>query len=342
MDRGKELFDRIKNHGVAAIEGFIADRANEELFLDFKRSSVNGESRSLTDIDRGNLARAISGFGNSEGGVVVWGVDCSADDDGADVARAKVPIRNPRRFMSFIEGAVSGCTVPAHSRIENHVVMDGDDAGYVITLIPKSNNAPHQALPKRLYYMRAGSSFVPVPHDILAGMFGRRPQPHVFPHFLLAVPRLDQTRLSINFGIAVHNEGPGIASDIFCVCAARKLPNEQSTLQFEMPDQRNWFAQKEFDIQVSMISSAGYRIPPGSNVQPLILHLALIPPFVRPLTIDIRAGAGQSPPYSTVIDRDPEEITRAYEQCIAAFARGASDDEKQRIAEEIVKTSLGA
>jgi hypothetical protein len=81
MDRCREIYERIVTQGKAAIEGFIADRRAEELFLDFKRSSNNGSEPRLSDNDRKNLAKAISGFGNSEGGVIVWGVDCSSNDD---------------------------------------------------------------------------------------------------------------------------------------------------------------------------------------------------------------------------------------------------------------------
>jgi hypothetical protein len=77
MERAKELFEKIKSDGKSAIEEFIFTHKTEELFLDFKRSADNGNGQRLHQNDRKNLAKAISGFGNSEGGVVIWGVDCS-------------------------------------------------------------------------------------------------------------------------------------------------------------------------------------------------------------------------------------------------------------------------
>jgi hypothetical protein len=44
----------------------------EQLFFDYKRSSTVLPGVKLSDDDRKNLAKAIAGFGNSEGGVVVW------------------------------------------------------------------------------------------------------------------------------------------------------------------------------------------------------------------------------------------------------------------------------
>jgi hypothetical protein len=143
MERCREIYDRIRSEGTLALENFVADRQAEELFLDFKRASNDGADAKLTNSDRKNLSKAISGFGNSEGGVVVWGVDCSLDTDGADVAKALVPIENPRRFASLLQGAISGCTIPPHSKVENHVIDDNNGRGYVITLIPKSDAVPN-------------------------------------------------------------------------------------------------------------------------------------------------------------------------------------------------------
>lgn len=176
MERALDIFQRITRDGFSAVEAFLADRKAEELFLEFKRSSNNGHDPRLSDIDRKNLAKSISGFGNSEGGVIVWGVDCSRDHDGADVANALVPIENPQRFVSLIQGAISGCTIPPHSGVQvGFVGMPGNgNAGFVITLIPKSDAAPHQSVVTKHYYIRAGSDFVPTLHDVLAGMFGRQ------------------------------------------------------------------------------------------------------------------------------------------------------------------------
>jgi hypothetical protein len=89
MGRAEDLFERISVGGEAAIDQMIGDRQSEELFLDFKRSADHGAGTRLHVNDRNNLAKAISGFGNSEGGVIVWGVDCRDIAGTGDVARAK-------------------------------------------------------------------------------------------------------------------------------------------------------------------------------------------------------------------------------------------------------------
>jgi predicted HTH transcriptional regulator len=181
MGRAEDLFELILTAGQQAIDGFIIDRQSEELFLDFRSSSDNGSGTRLHDRDRSNLAKAISGFANSEGGVIVWGVDCRPNQELGDVATVKTGVQNPKRFKSWLENAVSGLTLPPHPGVRHATVEIGNDQlGFVATFIPKSHMAPHQCLRPLQYYMRAGSNFEPVPHGVLAGMFGRSPQPEIF------------------------------------------------------------------------------------------------------------------------------------------------------------------
>ena len=144
MERAGELFEKIKSEGKSAIKEFILTRKSEELFLDFKRSANDGDGESLNVNDRKNLQKAISGFGNSEGGIIVWGVDCSKDFDGSDVAKAEYPITNVKRFASWLNGVISGSTIPPHTGVQNHCLeIDDKDKGFVVTYIPKSENTPH-------------------------------------------------------------------------------------------------------------------------------------------------------------------------------------------------------
>jgi hypothetical protein len=141
MGRAEDLFDRLKQRGEAEIDQLIQDRQSEELFLDFKRSADNGSGRRFHDDDRRNLARAVSGFGNSEGGVIVWGVDCRERAGFCDLPGEKIGIDNPKRFVSWLEGAVSGCTIAPHPGVVHHAIDSGK--GFVVT---KSDLAPHQCI----------------------------------------------------------------------------------------------------------------------------------------------------------------------------------------------------
>src|ERR1700683_3055693 len=112
MSRAQDLFDRLVQGDEAEVLSFINQSVTEELFLDYKRSADDGAGTALHNKDRANLGRAISGFGNSEGGVIVWGVDCRSDPTRGDIPTKPVRIQNPTRFKSLLEQATSGLTVP--------------------------------------------------------------------------------------------------------------------------------------------------------------------------------------------------------------------------------------
>jgi len=75
MDRARELFKRLEAGGLAALERLPAEEEPESLFLDYKRSATAAGDPGLHRNDRENLSKALSGFANSEGGLLIWGVD---------------------------------------------------------------------------------------------------------------------------------------------------------------------------------------------------------------------------------------------------------------------------
>jgi hypothetical protein len=284
LERASDIYERILEEGQKAIENFIIDRKSEELFLDFKRSRDNGNGNRLNDTDRNNLAKAISGFGNSEGGVVIWGVDCSKDEEGADVAKFKVPIENVKRFTSWLENAVSGCTIPPHSGVKNHpITIDNEGNGYVVTYIPKSDNAPFQMVGKLQYFIRAGSSFVPTPHQVLAGMFGRRPQPKVFLMYNVSPAEfLAHHLIRSKVGFLLRNQGPRVASDLYISVMVKSQLGSNCRLIFERADGENFAGQWSYGRHISLVSKEGVRLAPEAHILPLILTIHVEEPFDRP------------------------------------------------------------
>ena len=132
MSRAEDIFEKLIYFGEDAIDEFIMNHQTEELFLDFKQAASDGKSmRTLHPNDRKNLGKAISAFGNSEGGVLVWGVECARDLEVGDVAKAKVKVRNVHRFLSWLENAISGCTIPSHNKVRNHIISaDAEGNGF--------------------------------------------------------------------------------------------------------------------------------------------------------------------------------------------------------------------
>lgn len=209
MTRGADLFRRIQVEKLNSIDKLIEDVTAEELFLDFKTSADNRVSRTLAEGDAKTLAKAISGFGNSEGGVVVWGVDRRADRDGNQQIK-RTPLIDALGFRANIESAISRLTLPVHPTVESiHIPIDNSASGYVATYIPKATVAPIRSIAKGVdgYYIRAGDSFVPTPHSVLQYQFGRQPIGVIWVQFYGELLVKAGTHCSIALGIGCANGG---------------------------------------------------------------------------------------------------------------------------------------
>jgi Putative DNA-binding domain len=310
MGRAEEIFARIVDRGEEAIDEFIDTRTSEELFLDFKRSRDYGRGRVLHQNDRANFEKAVSGFGNSEGGVILWGVDCSRDPAIGDVASAKVPIEEPARFKSWLENATSGVTVPAHIGVRHDTVKLVDGTGFIVTLVPMSDHAPHQTAKDKRYYMRAGSSFLPVPHAVLAGMFGRRPNPHIRPVWTLSTAS-GTTEICVGITINLYNDGPGIAENVFINVKAASLPGRNCGLDFSNLNTGVWFG-NNMPHELSVILKNGFRVPPEAFTTPAVINLVFRPPFNEQLRFIGSCGCSGSPTFPILTERDPTVIHDAF------------------------------
>ncbi len=341
MARAEDIFERIIKKGETAIDAFLLTRESESLFLDFKRSADDGSGNALHNNDRNNLAKAISGFGNSEGGVVVWGIDCSKLTRGsADVARAKSSIYEVKRFISWLEGAVSGCTVPPHKGVQNECLLtDPSGSGFALSLIPKSADAPHQVVGRLQYYIRAGSSFMPVPHAVLAGMFGRRPQPRLIPKLVVGDVHTDRQTVTTQIGFLIRNHGPGIARDVFASAMVMSMPGPECALSFEPADSSYWHSQWSFGRHMSTIAKPEFRLPPESHVQPFVLNLTLAPPFTEDLEIEVCCGCAESPLVKPTIRQTAREVLGAHNKFLATLREGrATKEDERQLLECVFKT----
>lgn len=308
MGRAEELFERLRKEGIDAIGHFVSDRENENLYLDFKRASTSKSDKSLSGDDRKNLSRAIGGFGNSAGGVIIWGVDCrglrGSSPDPADVARSIVPIDDTTHFKSLLEGAVSGCTFPPHSGVESIGLTEkGSHKGVVVTLIPQWEGSPLMSIwsGKKEFLIRAGSFFGPTPYEVLSSMFGRRPQARIIPEFTLQTGNsIVEVSSFVNFDLKcrLKNIGRGIAERVFANGIVIDNPGSESILSFGRCGS-HWenIDTGQRDANICVVGSEKLLIPPGSSAEAFFLTIRLKPPFSE-CRVEIQVGSENSPPCS--------------------------------------------
>ncbi len=279
MSRAEDIFEKLIYFGEDAIDEFILNRQTEELFMDFKQAVSDGKNmRALHQNDRRNLAKAISAFGNSEGGVLVWGVECARDVELGDVAQAKVKVKNVHRFLSWLEGAISGCTIPSHNKVRNHIICaDKNGDGILATYIPKSDIAPLMTTAGSQIYIRSGSNNVPAPYSVIAGMFGKRPQPNidmVINNKMIEVAKENEEDIfrpikkskkkenvvKVRFSLLAENNSNAIAKEVFLSCNTLNVGGDKNKVNFYYDAQLENLASEHNSI--NLITPIEMRVPP--------------------------------------------------------------------------------
>ena len=69
----RELFEELVQEGEKGIDKLLLERRQESVDLEFKEKTDASNGEPGRD-DRRNLAKILSAFSNSMGGLVVWGV----------------------------------------------------------------------------------------------------------------------------------------------------------------------------------------------------------------------------------------------------------------------------
>lgn len=302
MSRAHELFHRLEREGSSFIRELYSTQKSEELFLDYKAIATK-PGQSINPSDLANLRKAISGFGNSEGGVILWGLR-TTKTEGIEKIEEPNGYEDAQRFITLIEGAVSGCVIPPVPGVRSIVILDSDDKtkGFVATLIPPSPSAPHQTTDdQRAYYMRAGSSFQRVPHGVLAGMFGRRPTPSL--SIRRTVTRCVAAEMDtppaiyIELEIEILNQSGVIARDIYVSWQAVGLGGPHGSLEIMGMHERGWREYNEAGLLgTSLLADEDYRLAPFSSRKVVTLNFLIPHVPSSDLEVNIYVGCDGAPP----------------------------------------------
>ena len=223
------LFDQINAGGVGFLQGMVnsAPPTFEEEWLDFK-----GADPMPPDSDIKKLwSKALSGFANTEGGVLIWGIDARKDPTtGVDCASALSLVPDPDALKTRLMELHHQSTDPPvlNVEVESYPDPNGGGAGFVVCLVPESPFKPHRAehLTNKPYYIRAGDDFVPPSPALLRHLFF----PHTYSQLWIevAVTVNDESALDrkgmqvqngavISYEVRIHNSGTATARDVYVV-----------------------------------------------------------------------------------------------------------------------------
>lgn len=163
----KDYFDTLT---LSDVKDFVTNKETESLVLEFKISDEKADNK--------NFSKCLSGFSNSIGGIIVWGIKASPNESGIDAAKEYRPILSLKKFENHLKRIEGTAIAPSIKGIEYKTIEETDDSGYLIVYIPESDRAPHMALySEKHYFKRSGDSFYICEHFDILDMFNRRSKP---------------------------------------------------------------------------------------------------------------------------------------------------------------------
>jgi hypothetical protein len=142
------------------------DPTFETEWLDFKGNVQPNDLRRL-------WSRALSGFANTQGGVLIFGIDARKDDKTEiDAASALSLIPRPHALKSRLLELHHQATDPPVLGVEIEAYEDANQNGFVVCYIPKSKHRPHRSEHcNKQYYIRAGDDHVEAGPSLLKLLF---------------------------------------------------------------------------------------------------------------------------------------------------------------------------
>jgi predicted HTH transcriptional regulator len=153
---------------------------NEDSWLDVKNwGERDDDSQKM-------LAKALCGFTNADGGVLVIGMDAKASsNDEPDVITGPRPVANTSIVKSKILDWASKFVEPSIAGIDVHEISDETPesrSGFVVIYVPKSEGSPRRSRRDWRFYTRMGSSTLAMEYWQIEDFFGKGPNPRLTLH----------------------------------------------------------------------------------------------------------------------------------------------------------------
>jgi hypothetical protein len=207
----------------------------ENEWLDFKGAAQINEAGI-----KNTWSEALAGFANTQGGVLIWGVDARKDQaTGIDAASGLSLVKNPTAFKSRLNELHHQATEPPVLGVETEAYPFGgsDSEGFVICFVPESPFKPHRAeYASRQYIIRAGDHFVVPSVSLLRSLFFSQSRCHLVPKLTVSCT-VENGNSSYRIEGFLDNLGSATAFDTFVIMhsSANGLPNRIPNWDYDHP-----------------------------------------------------------------------------------------------------------
>jgi len=294
------------------VKRFVVDGVREDVWLEFKVASELGGG--FNRDDQKHFAKAVSGFANEEGGIVVWGIKCVKDrTTEIDVATELVPITNIKGFVSRLDSLAGQASDPFLGGIQNKAIAQSGvhNSGFIVTYIPKGEALPYKALlGVNDFYGRSGSGFSSLAtHQIRRLMM------------LTSIPELD-----VVYRIQKGGQSSGPSGERYDVDIIFSLKNIGKTITthpyMKITGPKGWIIRSVYrDVSRKLLEKVPYgdyvggidsACHPHLNLDVVVVHLELNPKIKiaddTEFTFNISFAAMNCPLKEKTIRIKPEEL----------------------------------
>src|SRR6266516_712436 len=90
------------------LKRMITDHVKEDLYLEFKQKHDRRHAQ-LEDDDKFNFSQSLSGFANSDGGTLIWGVETYKKNE---AAKSLKPISDVEGFIRSLKSSLMNSVQP--------------------------------------------------------------------------------------------------------------------------------------------------------------------------------------------------------------------------------------
>lgn len=192
----------------------------ETEWLDFKG---NPKPQHVQEI----WSKSISAFGNTEGGVLIWGIDARRNEEGIDCAADLSLIEDAAKLKSQLLELQHQVTDPPVSgvAVEHFRIGPKTLEGFVVCLVPESQVKPVRAdrVKNKPYYIRVGTSAVIPSPSLLRSLFYPQSKSKLKLFVTPTLPFGSQPEFDAKFEVTIQNQGPATAHDVQIVMQKHHL-----------------------------------------------------------------------------------------------------------------------
>jgi hypothetical protein len=268
-----QLYNRIvgADDSFAFLKSMADSGTAETEWLDFK----DGSNLTAPKLPKPDEARekvkeiwseALSGFANTQGGVLIWGIKAETDPKTKiDAARNLSLVHNTAEFKSRMHTLHGDATDPPvlGIKVESYDDPDQPNVGIVVCYVPESSNRPHRAeFSGKRFYIRADDDFRVASVSLLRLLF--------FPHSraqLVPVVKVVPVGMTSNLKLFLWNRGTATASDVFLQINHGLLKdNSGESISLKFAEMVNhWLVIREVDSVRRIRGQGPIPIHPGES-----------------------------------------------------------------------------